>query len=111
MTDYKITDPQEMRVDDGAFRAPHPGPMIREQLEHVGLSIPRAAEAMRINRSNLNNVLLGKLAVSPDLALRLEALLADGLAELLIRWQAEHDLGRARERREGVVECIQRVAA
>jgi plasmid maintenance system antidote protein VapI len=79
--------------------APHPGAMIRDELRSAGFSIPKAAVAMALNRANLNNVVLGKAALSRDLAYRLSALLnpddeSFGLAKLLIDRQAQHDWGR-----------------
>ena len=53
----------------------HPGPLIRDELKAAGFSIPAAAVAIGMNRANLNNVLLGKAALSHDMAYRLNMLI------------------------------------
>ncbi|MBT2246320.1 hypothetical protein JQK15_22700 [Sphingobium sp. BHU LFT2] len=56
-------------------KAAHPGALIRDALKDAGFSIPGAAIAMAVNRSNLNNMLLGKASLSHDMAYRLNVLI------------------------------------
>ena len=55
---------------------PSPGSLIRERLVGAGYSIPAAAVAICLNRSNLNNVILGKVSLTHDMAYRINALVA-----------------------------------
>lgn len=50
----------------------HPGKLVEANLEELGLSVAKAAKAMKVTRQQLYNVIRGKSAVSPDMALRFE---------------------------------------
>lgn len=99
MIKTKLNPPAASTIGPKSDAFPHPGAMIRDELKAAGFSIPKASVAMALNRANLNNVVLGKAALSRDLAYRLSALLnpddeAFALAKLLIDLQAQHDWGR-----------------
>ena len=52
---------------------PHPGELLREDvLSPLGLSVTEAAERLGMSRVALSRVLHGRVAVSPDRAVRLE---------------------------------------
>jgi HTH-type transcriptional regulator / antitoxin HigA len=89
---YKITDPAEMIVHDSAG-VTHPGSMIRDQIEERGLSIEDAAEKIGMSASSLHAVLDGNAPVTVDTADRLEILFGDEFADLVYRWQQQHDQG------------------
>jgi len=74
----------------------HLGEMIRDELKTAGFSIPSAAIAMAVNRSNLNNLILGKIALSHDMAFRLNVLIHPddepfNFARQMLNLQASHD--------------------
>jgi plasmid maintenance system antidote protein VapI len=74
----------------------HPGTVIRDELKAAGFSIPAAAVAIGMNRANLNNVLLGKAALSHDMAYRLNMLINPGddefeFSKLMLGIQSQHD--------------------
>lgn len=72
--------------------AVHPGPWLRRNIiEPYGLNISKAAEHLQVSRVALSNVLNGKAALSPDMALRFEQAF-DISAATLLRMQASHDL-------------------
>jgi addiction module HigA family antidote len=51
----------------------HPGEFIREEiLAGLGLSIARAAEILGVRRATLSDLVNGKAALSPEMALRVE---------------------------------------
>lgn len=74
----------------------HPGELIASNLEALGLSTARAADALRVTRQQLHNVVTGRSAVSPEMALRLEHAFG-GSAEMWLKMQAAHDLARLRD--------------
>ena len=76
---------------------PHPGLGLRDDLEALGLSVAGAAVGLGITRQQLYNVLKGKSAISPDMALRLEKALG-GTAEGWLTLQTTYDLAQARLR-------------
>ena len=76
---------------------PHPGLGLRDDLEALGLSVAGAAVGLGVTRQQLYNVLKGKSAISPDMALRLEKALG-GTAESWLTVQTAYDLAQARLR-------------
>ena len=57
------------------IRPTHPGEMLREDfLPDYGLTASGLAEAVGVSRQTINELLRGRRAVSPDMALRLSRL-------------------------------------
>jgi len=57
------------------IRPTHPGEMLREDfLPDYGLTASGLAEALGVSRQTINELLRGRRAVSPDMALRLSRL-------------------------------------
>src|SRR6266849_6758110 len=79
----------------------HPGIYIKKHVLPPGLSVKAAAELLRVGRPALSNLLNGKAALSPEMALRLEKTFGAGQKELL-RMQAEFDQGQTRRREQRV---------
>jgi addiction module HigA family antidote len=85
----------------------HPGKLIEANLEELGLSVAEAATAMKVTRQQLYNVLRGKSAVSPDMALRFEKAFGGG-ATMWLAMQSAYDLAQARKAQRKVT--IRRLA-
>jgi addiction module HigA family antidote len=84
----------------GMFNPPHPGLKLRDALETLDLSITEAARQLGITRAALSRVMNGRAAVSPTMALRLEAWLGverGGRADVWLAEQAAYDLWQARK--------------
>lgn len=83
------------------FNPPHPGETLREDiLPALQLNVTQAAEQLGVTRAALSRVLNGRAALSPEMALRLEAWLGvenGGRADLWIAEQAAYDLWKARK--------------
>jgi addiction module HigA family antidote len=73
------------------MRPSSPGEFIREEvLAELGLSVARAAELLGVRRATLSDLVNGKAALSPEMALRIEK--AFGISmDTLLRMQAWHD--------------------
>lgn len=84
------------------FNPPHPGETLREDiLPALGLSVTQAAQQLGVTRAALSRVLNGRAAVSPEMALRIEAWLGverGGRADVWLTGQASYDLWQARQR-------------
>ncbi|MGI8403587.1 MAG: HigA family addiction module antitoxin [Thermomicrobiales bacterium] len=76
---------------------PHPGRLLRADIEALELSVAEAAEGLGITRQQLYNVLNGKSAVTPDMAIRLEKGIGSS-ADIWLHLQASFDLAQARDR-------------
>ena len=76
----------------------HPGEFIREEiLDELHLSIREAADVLGVRRATLSDVVNGKAALTPEMALRVEKAFGVNM-ETLLRMQAWHDATRMRER-------------
>src|SRR5271157_4634485 len=76
---------------------PHPGRSIRTAcLEPLGLSVTEGAKILGVTRQALNNVVNGKAAISPEMAIRL-AKAFGSTPETWLRMQLAYDLAAARK--------------
>lgn len=74
---------------------PHPGLSVRyDCLEPLGLSITAGAQVLGVSRQALNNLVNGRSAISPEMAIRLDKAFGGG-AEVWLRMQASYDLAQA----------------
>ena len=78
---------------------PHPGELVQDNLAELGLSVAQAAAGLGITRQQLYNVINGRSALTPEMALRLEQAFG-GTADAWLRMQIAHDLARLRARKD-----------
>ena len=81
------------------FNPPHPGLTLRDDvLPALALNVTQAAEQLGVSRVALSRVLNGRAAISPDMALRIEAWLGvarGGDARLWLAQQSDYDVHQA----------------
>ena len=82
---------------------PHPGGLIAEFLEDNNVSLRALARNLDVSPAALSKVTAGKAAISPEMALKLEAGLGIA-ARLWLAMQATYDLNRIRK--ETDLSCI-----
>jgi len=84
------------------FNPPHPGLTLRDDvLPALGLNVTQAAQQLGVTRVALSRVLNGRAAISPEMALRLEAWLGldrGGDAQVWLAEQTQYDMWQARQR-------------
>ncbi len=85
---------------------PHPGELIRtEIIEALGLNISKAAQVLKVRRATLSDLLHGKAALTPEMALRLEKAFGPDMQHLL-HMQLAYDVANMRRhethRREAI---------
>ena len=84
------------------FNPPHPGLTLRDDvLPALGLSITAAAQQLDVARVTLSRVLNGRAAISPEMALRIQAWLGverGGDARLWLAEQSAYDMWQAEQR-------------
>jgi antitoxin HigA-1 len=84
------------------FNPPHPGLSLRDDvLPALGLSVTEAAAQLNVSRVTLSRVLNGHAAISPDMALRIEAWLGQergGDARVWLALQSAYDMWQAKLR-------------
>lgn len=67
----------------------HPGLLVEECLDDVGLSVAEAAKGLGVTRQQLHNLLAGRRYVTPEMAIRFEKanVLPDGCLWLVTSLQ------------------------
>ena len=84
------------------FNPPHPGLTLRDDvLPALGLQVTQAAEQLGVSRVAFSRVLNGRAAISPEMALRIEAWLGvdrGGEARLWLAQQSAYDMWQAQQR-------------
>ncbi len=76
---------------------PHPGDLIRtEIIEVLGLNVSRAAAILKVRRATLSDLLHGKAALTPEMALRIEKAFGPDMDHLL-RIQLAYDIAQTRQ--------------
>jgi antitoxin HigA-1 len=77
---------------------PHPGRSIKDAcLEPLELSVTEAAKILGVSRQALNNVVNGKAAISPEMAVRLSKAFGS-TPETWLQMQLNYDLAQVRQK-------------
>jgi addiction module HigA family antidote len=77
---------------------PHPGEFIRDEIfSELELSVSQAADVLGVRRATLSDLVNGKAALSPEMALRIEKAFGVDM-EMLLRMQAWYDANAMRRR-------------
>ena len=86
----------------------HPGRSIGYELEYLGMSIAAGARALGVSSRVLGQVVRCERAISPEMALRLEAVIGS-TAGCWLRMQAAHDAARVRRENAHVLRGLKRL--
>ena len=82
---------------------PHPGDLIKtEVIEALGLNVSKAAEILKVRRATLSDLLHGKSALTPEMALHIEKAFGPHMDHLL-RMQLAYDVAKARVQAREIV--------
>ncbi|NQW10672.1 MAG: HigA family addiction module antidote protein [Alphaproteobacteria bacterium] len=76
---------------------PHPGGLVKDNIDDLGLSVADAAKAIGVTRQQLYRVINGQSGISPEMAVRLEQAFG-GSADHWLRMQNAYDLWQVRTR-------------
>jgi addiction module HigA family antidote len=93
------------------FNPPHPGRVLKNTVcrEDGGMSVSDFAKLLKVSRVSLSRVLNCRAAISPQLALRLQAALP-GSAQSWLNMQMAYDLWQAKKKRQPKIERIDTAA-
>jgi len=75
----------------------HPGLLVKECLEELGLSVAEAATALHVTRQQLHNIVSGRSSVTPEMAIRFEKAFGS-TADTWLQMQMNYDLAQVRRR-------------
>jgi addiction module HigA family antidote len=76
---------------------PHPGIGLRDDLEALGLTVAEAAQGLGISGQQLEAVVKGQEAITPEMAVRIEKAIGS-TADNWLRMQTAYDLAQVRAR-------------
>jgi addiction module HigA family antidote len=80
----------------------HPGLLVKECLDDLGLTVAEAAAALHITRQQLHNIVAGRSGVTPEMAIRFEKAFGS-TADTWLRMQMNYDLAQVRQRAAEIV--------
>jgi antitoxin HigA-1 len=76
---------------------PHPGELIGDALDELGVSISAAAKSLGITRQQLHNLIAGRSGITPEMAVKLEKAIGS-TAYTWLKMQMHYDLAQVRKR-------------
>lgn len=79
----------------------HPGRIINESLQEMGLSVTAAATALNVARPTLSSLINGKAGISPEMAVRLSKIVGSSPA-FWLRLQMQYDLAQVEQRADTI---------
>ena len=79
----------------------HPGLLVKECLDDLGLSVAEAARGLGVTRQQLHNVVSGRSSVTPEMAVRFEKAFGS-TADTWLRMQMNYDLAQVREHKQDI---------
>lgn len=88
----------------------HPGELIADALEELGLPVAEAAKGLGVSRQQLHNVIAGRSAVSAEMAYRLEKALGS-TAQTWLTMQVNYDLAQIMAKTETIKVSVLRRSA
>jgi addiction module HigA family antidote len=74
----------------------HPGELVRETFDELGVSVADAANALGVTRQQLHNVVAARSDITTEMAIRLEKALGS-TADTWLRMQLNYNLAQARK--------------
>ena len=91
------------------FNPPHPGEGLKDDIASLNLTTAEAAKALGVTRQQLHKVLTGVSAISPEMAVRLEAVIGS-TADHWLRLQAAYDLAQIKLHKAGLAKGLKKLA-
>ncbi len=79
----------------------HPGRLVKDSLDYLGLTIAHAAKGLGVTRQQLYNVINGKSAITAEMALRLEMGIGS-TADTWLGMQQAYDLAQIRRKEKKI---------
>ena len=88
----------------------HPGLLVKEDLEALGVTVTEAAKRLGVDKSQLSRVVNGHCAISAEMAVRLECVIG-GTAGHYLRMQAAYDLAQVRVHKASITQGLTKLQA
>ncbi|MDX3775415.1 HigA family addiction module antitoxin [Chromatiaceae bacterium AAb-1] len=79
------------------YNPPHPGELVKETMEALGLSARKLAQALDVSPSTVQRLITTQSDISPEMAIRL-ALVLGSSEQVWMGMQDSYDLWHARQK-------------
>ncbi len=89
---------------------PYPGRLVKTSIGELCVSVAEAATALGISRAQLHRIVGCESSISPEMAIRLEAVIGS-TADAWLRLQAAHDAAAIRARADEITRGLKRIVA
>ena len=80
------------------YNPPHPGILLQEELEFLGISASQFARHIGVSPSTITRILKEESPITPDTAVRISAAIEGPSAETWLKMQADYDAWQAEHR-------------
>ena len=80
---------------------PHPGGIVKDCIDDLGLSVTDAARVLGVTRPTLSRVINARAGISPEMAVRLSKAFGS-TPEMWLRMQMAYDLAQVRARADKI---------
>ena len=80
------------------FNPPHPGRILEESLEYMGVSARSFAQHIGVSTSTVTRILNEEKPITPDMAVRISAALPGPSPEVWLAIQAEYDVWQTKHK-------------
>lgn len=100
-----ITDPAIFAAGPDGLPPIHPGEILKDEIDALGVSLSAFAAALHIGKARIAEIVAGKRAISADTALRLSRYLGTS-PDFWLRLQADYDLKIAQAKGGAAIEKI-----
>lgn len=100
-----IIDPAIFAAGPDGLPPIHPGEILKDEIDALGLSLSAFAAALHIGKARIAEIVAGKRAISADTALRLSRYLGTS-PDFWLRLQADYDLKIAQAKGGAAIEKI-----
>ena len=80
------------------FNPPHPGGILAEELEHLGVSADNFARQIGVSSDLMTEILSERAPITPEIAQKISQVLKAPRASTWIAMQADYDAWHAKKR-------------
>jgi addiction module HigA family antidote len=92
------------------YNPPHPGEILREALEGLGMTVTDFAAHIGVARSTVNRVLAGQAGISPDMSIRLAQAFGQPTEDIWLRMQMDYDFWQASQAKRKKIKPLKTAA-
>ena len=88
------------------FNPPHPGEVLRDAIDGLGMTVTDFADHLGVARSTVNRVLAGQAGISPDMSIRLSEAFGQASEDIWLRMQNDYDLWQIKQTKRKKVKSL-----